>query len=84
MEKAATVLMKTMVAKQLEIAETPALVSVPAQLTRHKQQIIDAAALIRERWPDASDLAFMAKHLVQVTLATSGSRRRAILVPNQW
>ena len=40
----------------------------PAQLTRHKQQIVDAAALIRERWPDASDLAFMAKHLVQVTL----------------
>src|SRR5215212_7809120 len=68
MEKAATVLMKSKIAKQLDLVEPPAVVSVPAQLTRHKQQIVDAAALIRERWPDASDLAFMAKHLVQVTL----------------
>ena len=68
MEKAATILVKTKVAKQFDLTEAPAVEAVPAELTRHKQQIVYAAALIRERWPDASDLAFMAKHLVQVTL----------------
>lgn len=37
-------------------------------LTRHQQQLVDAAAEIRERWPLSSELSFMAKHLVQVTL----------------
>ena len=39
-----------------------------AELTRQKQQLIDTAAEIRERWPLSSELSFMAKHLVQVTL----------------
>ena len=38
------------------------------ELTRHKQQLIDTAAEIRDRWPLSSELSFMAKHLVQVTL----------------
>jgi len=45
-------------------AEEPPIV----ELTRHKQQLIDTAADIRERWPLSSELSFMAKHLVQVTL----------------
>ena len=45
-------------------AEEPPIV----ELTRHKQQLIDTAAEIRERWPLSSELSFMAKHLVQVTL----------------
>jgi len=60
--------MKTKLAKQLELPEPVEVVPVAGPITRHKRQIIDAAAVIRERWPDASDLAFMAKHLVQVTL----------------
>src|SRR3712207_607490 len=68
MEKTATALMKTKLAKQLKLPEPVEIVPVAAPITRQKRQIIDAAAVIRERWPDASDLAFMAKHLVQVTL----------------
>lgn len=69
MEKAATALMKTKLAKQLELSElVEEVVPVAGPLTRHKRQILDAATVIRERWPNASDLAFMAKHLVQVTL----------------
>jgi hypothetical protein len=30
--------------------------------------MIDTAVDIRERWPVLSDVSFMAKHLVQVTL----------------
>lgn len=35
MEKAGTILMKTKIAKQLDLTEA-AIVAVPAQLTRHK------------------------------------------------
>jgi len=45
-------------------ADEPATV----ELTRHKQQLFDTATEIRERWPLSSELSFMAKHLVQVTL----------------
>jgi hypothetical protein len=38
------------------------------EISRHQQQLIDTAADIRERWPLTSELSFMAKHLVQVTL----------------
>ena len=68
MEKAGTTLMKTKLANQASLSEPIEVVPALGPLTRHKRQIIDAAAVIRERWPDASDLAFMAKHLVQVTL----------------
>ena len=68
MEKVGTALMKTKLANQVSLSEPIEVVPVLGPLTRHKRQIIDAAAVIRERWPDASDLAFMAKHLVQVTL----------------
>src|ERR1700733_11387232 len=68
MESAGEALRKMRMAKQLAPPEDTAIVPPPGTLTRHQQEIIDAAALIKERWPDASDLAFMAKHLVQVTL----------------
>src|ERR1017187_3845126 len=73
MESAGTALRKMKIAKQLALPEPlPAsLATVPGSLTRQQKQIVDAAAMIRERWPDASDLAFMAKHLVQVTLPHS-------------
>ena len=67
MESAGDVLQKMRIARQLTLPED-ASVPPPGALTRHQQEIIDAATLIKECWPDASDLAFMAKHLVQVTL----------------
>jgi hypothetical protein len=60
-------------AKQLVLPAPPVSLdeASPVSLTRQKQHIVDAAAMIRERWPDSSELAFMAKHLVQVTLPHS-------------
>jgi hypothetical protein len=58
---------------------------VPASdgdLTRHQQQLIDAAAEIRERWPLSSELSFMAKHLVQVT--TAAASKKAAKKPRAW
>lgn len=37
-------------------------------LTKQQQSLFEAAVEIRERWPAQPDLAYMAKHLVQVTL----------------
>ena len=68
MEQVGRALRKLQSAKQLALTESPSILLPGSSLTRQQQQMVDAAALIRERWPDASDLAFMAKHLVQVTL----------------
>ncbi len=42
-----------------------------AILTRHQMQLIEAASQIMESWPGREELAYMAKHLVQVTLPHS-------------
>ena len=71
MDKARTLLTNAGIVDRLALPEVDADFSLsPASntLTRHQQMFIDASSVIRERWPDASDLAFMAKHLVQVTL----------------
>ena len=46
----------------------PAVPDEARELTPIQQGLLDAAANIRERRPNPPDLAFMAKHLVQVTL----------------
>jgi hypothetical protein len=40
-------------------------------ISSQQQQLVDAGDEIRRRWPGPSDLSFMAKHLVQVTLPHS-------------
>jgi hypothetical protein len=40
-------------------------------ITRHQTQLIEAASQIMEQWPGRDELAYMAKHLVQVTLPHS-------------
>ena len=51
---------------------TPSLLETESkELTRLEQQLIDASADIRQRLPLPSELSFMAKHLVQVTLPHS-------------
>src|SRR5438874_151511 len=42
-----------------------------AIVTRHQTQLIEAASQIMEYWPGRDELAYMAKHLVQVTLPHS-------------
>jgi hypothetical protein len=54
-----------------EAPETSLLAPPKAVITRQQLQLIEAGADIRERWPGPSDLSFMAKHLVQVTLPHS-------------
>lgn len=42
-----------------------------AVITRHQTQLIEAASQIMDSWPGRDELAYMAKHLVQVTLPHS-------------
>jgi hypothetical protein len=63
---ASTTKNKSLVVPRRENRLVPA--SSAGDLTRHQQQLIDAAAEIRERWAFSSELSFMAKHLVQLTL----------------
>ncbi len=65
---------------QQVIAEAEELLSRPRALfpktetaivTRHQTQLIEAASQIMEAWPGRDELAYMAKHLVQVTLPHS-------------
>ena len=53
--------------RRAELAPTPP----EKALTRHQTQLIEAASQIVENWPGRDELAYMAKHLVQVTLPHS-------------
>jgi hypothetical protein len=65
---------------QMLLAETDAVLaqkralhpaSTEILVTRHQTQLIEAASQIMESWPGRDELAYMAKHLVQVTLPHS-------------
>jgi hypothetical protein len=51
--------------------ETPAKTPETPELSPQMQHLADAAELIRHSWPGKDDLAYLAKHLVQVTLPHS-------------
>ena len=55
---------------QVEAASKPEAISLPKEISL-PEKFFEAAASIRERQPLTSELAFMAKHLVQVTLPHS-------------
>lgn len=74
MKKASEILGKGAYGKPVQLSLTPQTaksIAAPATISPQVKDLLDASEMIRGNWPRKDEMAFLAKHLVQVTLPHS-------------